>query len=70
MRSKYPNLDEELRKRDMNYRQLGPILGLSDMAMYRRMVGGTKWSLQEAMQVRRFFNGVDINHLFETKERR
>ena len=70
MKFLFPNIESELAKRDMNYRELARVIGLSDLAMYRRMVGITKWTLHEAIKISWFFNGVDINHLFEKKERR
>ena len=70
MRFIFPNIESELAKRDMNYRELARIIGISDLAMYRRMVGITKWTLHEAIRISWFFNGVDVNHLFEKKERR
>ena len=70
MRFIFPNIERELAKRDMNYRELARIIGISDLAMYRRMVGITKWTLHEAIRISWFFNGVDIIHLFEKEERR
>lgn len=70
MNTAYPKIEEELSKRGMNYRQLAKVIGVSDLAMYRRMVGLTKWTLHEAIRISWFFNGVDINQLFEKKEGR
>lgn len=70
MNTAYPKIEEELSKRGMNYRQLARVIGVSDLAMYRRMVGLTKWTLHEAIRISWFFNGVDINHLFEKEEGR
>ena len=70
MESLFPNIDKELSKRNMSYRQLAKDVGLSDLAMYRRMVGLTKWTLHEAIRISWYFNGVDISQLFEQKERR
>ncbi len=69
MESLFPNIDSELKKRNMHYRDLAKQIGLSDVAMYRRLVGVTKWTLHEAIKVSWFFNGVDIYRLFEKKER-
>lgn len=69
MKTVFPNLMDELEKRGMTYRQLAQEIGLSNLAMYRRLVGLTKWSLHEAIRISWFFNGVDINYLFEEKER-
>ena len=69
MKSLYPNIDEELKERNMDYRQLANVLGISESSMYRRMVGTTKWALHEAIRISWYFNGVDINKLFEKKER-
>ena len=69
MKTVFPNLMDELEKRGMTYRQLAQEIGLSNLAMYRRLAGLTKWSLHEAIRISWFFNGVDINYLFEEKER-
>ena len=69
MKTVFPNLMDELEKRGMTYRQLAQEIGLSNLAMYRRLVGLTKWSLHEAIRISWFFNGVDINYLFQEKER-
>ena len=69
MKTVFPNIADELEKRDMTYRQLAQVIGISNLAMYRRMVGLTKWSLHEAIRISWFFNGVDINYLFHQKER-
>ena len=68
MKTVFPNIEAELKARDMNYRQLAPIIGVSEMAAYRRMAGITRWTLPEAIKLSWFFNGVDINHLFTEKE--
>lgn len=53
----------------MSYRQLAPVIGISELAAYRRMAGITKWTLPEAIKLSWFFNGVDIIHLFSESER-
>ena len=70
MKSVYPNIDAEMEKRHMDYRQLAKVAGIRDHAMYRRLVGTTKWTLHEAIRISWFFNGVDINYLFQKKEGR
>ena len=69
MKSVFPNIEAELKARDMNYRELAPIIGVSELAAYRRMTGITKWSLPEAIKLSWFFNGMDIYYLFQEKER-
>ena len=69
MESLFPNIDKELSERNMSYRQLAKMVGLSDLAMYRRLVGSTKWSLHEAIAISWLFNGLDVVQLFEQKER-
>ena len=70
MKSLFPNIDAELSNRKMTYRQLARVIEISDLAMYRRMVGLTKWTLHEAIRISWFFNGVDVIHLFEKREGR
>lgn len=67
MNSMYPNLDIEMEKRNLHYRDLAKEVGISESAMYRRMKGVTKWSLHEAIRISWMMNGVDINKLFEKK---
>ena len=69
MKTVFPNIESELKSRNMNYRQLAKEVGISELAMYRRMVGITKWTLHEAIRLGWFFNGVDLNYLFQEKER-
>jgi hypothetical protein len=69
LKSVFPNIEAELKARDMSYRQLAPVIGISELAAYRRMVGITKWTLPEAIKLSWFFNGVDIIHLFSESER-
>lgn len=64
MDSVFPNLDIELRKRNMNYRELARVAEVSELQMYRRLRGQTKWQLLEAMKVCRFLECYDINTLF------
>jgi len=66
----YPNLTKELSLRGMTYRQLADEMGMSHLAMYRRLTGITRWSLCEAIRIRKFFNGMDIYYLFQEKEGR
>lgn len=69
MKTVFPNIVDELEKRDMTYGELAQEVGLSDIAMYRRLVGLTKWSLHEAIRISWLFNGIDINYLFQKNER-
>lgn len=64
MESLYPNIEEELRRRNMHYRDLGRAIGLSDMQMYRRLRGLTNWKLIEVMRVCKYFDHPDVNILF------
>lgn len=68
MKTIFPNIVDELDKRNMTYQQLAQEIGISNLAMYRRMVGLTKWSLHEAIRISWVFNGIDINYLFQKKE--
>lgn len=64
MESIFPNLDSELARRNMHYRQLAPIAGVSEMQMYRRLRGQTNWRLNEAVKVCLFLENPDVNNLF------
>ena len=64
MESIFPNLDSELARRKMHYRELAPVAGVSEMQMYRRMKGQTNWRLNEAVKVCLFLENPDVNNLF------
>ena len=67
MNSIYPNLDIEMAKRDMHYRDLAKEVGISESAMYRRMAGATKLTLHEPIKISWLMNGVVIYKLFEKR---
>lgn len=64
METKFPNIDEELRKRDMTYRDLASELNMPPMNLYRRLTGLTQWSLPEVVVVCEFFGRDDALTLF------
>lgn len=64
MESVFPELDREMAKRDMHYRDLARVAGTSDMQMYRRLRGHTNWRINEVLRISDFFNHPDINILF------
>lgn len=64
MESLFPNIDSELKKREMHYRELAKIAGVSELQMYRRLRGLTNWKLFEALIVCRYFEHPDVNILF------
>ena len=64
MESIFPNIDSELNKRNMHYRDLARIAEISDLQMYRRLRGQTNWRLVEVMKICRFFEYYDIDTLF------
>lgn len=64
MESLYPNLDSELSRRNLNYRDLAPVVGVSEMQMYRRLRGQTNWRLDEAVKVCLFLDSPDVSSLF------
>jgi hypothetical protein len=69
LNSIYPNIDAELSKRGLTYHHLADELGMRHLAMYRRLAGITRFTLVEALEIRKVFNGEDINYLFQMKER-
>lgn len=64
MESLYPNIDHELKKRNMHYRELAREIGLSELQMYRRLKGKSNWQLVEVINMSKFFNHPDVNILF------
>lgn len=67
MNSLYPNIDSEMAKRKMHYRDLARVAGTSDLQMYRRLRGYTNWKLIEAMKICHHFEHPDINTLFHRR---
>ena len=65
MSSVYPNIDSEMAKRNMHYRDLAKVAGTTDLQMYRRLRGLTNWKLVEAMKICRFFEHPDVTILFQ-----
>ena len=64
MDSVFPNIDSELKKRKLHYRDLARAAEMSELQMYRRLRGHSKWQLVEAMKVCRFLDCYDIDTLF------
>lgn len=64
MESVFPNIDSELKKRNIDYRDLARVAGVNELQMYRRLKGHSKWQLLEAARVCRFFDNYDIDTLF------
>ena len=64
MNSIYPALDNEMAKRNMNYRDLAKVAGVNDLQMYRRLRGSSKMQLQEAAKICVYFCCPAVNALF------
>lgn len=64
MESNFPNIDSELKKRNIDYRELARVAGVSELQMYRRLKGHTKWQLSEAAKICRFLDNYDVVTLF------
>jgi hypothetical protein len=64
MDSVFPELEREMAKRGMDYRGLAKVAGTSDMQMYRRLRGISRWQLHEVLSISDFFSHTDINTLF------
>lgn len=59
----YPNLEAELSKIGWSYKKLGDFLGISSMAISRRMRRETDFSLAEIMKICEFFK-KDVGYIF------
>jgi plasmid maintenance system antidote protein VapI len=62
----YPNLVSSMRKRDLDYKDLADILGISEYAAYRRLRGFTGWKLDEAICLCQYFGASDAAWLFHS----
>ena len=60
----FPNLESEMAKRNMHYRDLAKVAGVNDLQMYRRLRGISKFQLEEAAKIWRYFESLDVNTLF------
>lgn len=65
MRFVYPNLVAVMREREMGYRDLADILGISDYAAYRRLRGFAGWKLHETIHLCQYFDISDAAWLFQ-----
>ena len=65
MRFVYPNVVAEMAKRDLDYRDLADILGISEHAAYRRLRGLAGWKLHETIHLCQYFDVSDAAWLFE-----
>ena len=61
----YPNLVTVMKNRDMGYKDLAIILGISEYAAYRRLRGFTGWKLDETLYLCQYFGISDVAWLFE-----
>lgn len=64
MRVAYPNLNSEMSKRGLDYKDIADILGINEYAAYRRLRGIVGWKLQETLHLSQYF-GADLAWLFE-----
>ena len=60
----YPNVVAEMRKRNLEYRDIADILGISEYAAYRRLRGMTGWKLHETIHLCQYFGVSDTAWLF------
>ncbi len=61
----YPNIVSEMKKRDLDYKGIADILGISEYAAYRRLRGLAGWKLHETIQLCEYFDISDTAWLFE-----
>ena len=64
MQFAYPNLVSEMEKRDLDYKDIANILGISKYAAYRRLRGFSGWKLRETITLCRYFGTSDAAWLF------
>lgn len=64
MRFVYPNLVSEMESRDLDYKDIANILGISKYAAYRRLRGFSGWKLNETIILCRYFGTSDTAWLF------
>lgn len=66
LRFVYPNLVYVMRERDLDYKSLAVILGISEHAAYRRLRGFAVWKLPEIVRLCQYFGVSDTAWLFRT----
>ena len=66
MRFVYPNLVSVMNERDLDYKSLAVILGISEHAAYRRLRGFAVWKLPEIVRLCQYFGVSDTAWLFRT----
>ena len=64
MDSVFPELAKEMVNRKMHYRDLAKVAGTSDMQMYRRLRGLSRWQMHEVLSISDYFGHSDIKVLF------
>ena len=64
MQTVYPNLDQEIRSKGLNYSRLAKGVGLSKTAIYRRVSGQTDFKLTEVTRICQFLENLDATWLF------
>jgi hypothetical protein len=67
MKCSFPNIEKEMKLRNLSCGDLAKIIGLTDLQMYRRLSGAVQWKLEEAYLLCKVFNRYDIQALFEKK---
>ena len=60
----FPNLVSEMQSRDLDYKDIANILGISKYAAYRRLRGFSGWKLEETISLCRYFGTTDAAWLF------
>lgn len=65
MNCSFPNIEKEMKLRNLTYGDLAKVVGLTELQMYRRLRGTVQWKLEEAYLLCKFFNRFDIHVLFE-----
>lgn len=66
----YLNLKGEMAKRNVTNEAIANLLGIHRNSVYNKINGESKFSIDEAIVIRKtFFPNFDIDTLFETEER-
>jgi hypothetical protein len=65
MNCSFPNIEKEMKLRNLTYGDLAKVVGLTELQMYRRLRGTVQWKLEEVYLLCKFFNRFDIHVLFE-----
>lgn len=64
----YPNLEAELKRKNISTRMLEMMLGLSNKSIHNKLSGSTEFTLPEVMILMELLPEFKLSYLFAKKE--